>query len=89
MSSGLQEERTELAWLRTMLSCWAAALIAAKISFPVGTLAIMGPVAVTTVAHLRRRRLKGGGSPPPALPPAAAALVAASCVIIAIAGLFM
>lgn len=88
MSSGLQEERTDLAWRRTMLSCWAAALLAMKIAFPAGTVAVVGPVAVTAIALARRRRLRTGGSPP-ALSPTAAMLVVAACLVIAIAGVLI
>ena len=88
MSSGLQGERTELAWSRTILSCWAAALIVMKIAFPGGSVALIAPVTVTAIGWVRRRRLKSVAVPP-ALPDAAAALVAAACVVIAIAGVLM
>jgi hypothetical protein len=83
MSSGLQSQRTELAWLRTMLSSWAVALLTARAAFPVGVLALTGPVAVTAIAHARRRRLKDDGIPP-ALTRGGAMLVAAACIVIAL-----
>ena len=88
MSSGLQGERTELAWLRTMLSSWMAGLIATKVSFPQGILALVAPVAVTVVTCVRRRRLKGVA--PPALTARAAALTVGACAAVAaVAGLFI
>ncbi|MCO6007642.1 DUF202 domain-containing protein [Actinoallomurus purpureus] len=85
MSSGLQAQRTELAWLRTTLSSWAVGLLALKIAFPVGAVALLGPLAVTVVAHRRRRRLRAYGVPPP-LSRAEGMLVAGACAVIAIAG---
>jgi amino acid permease len=87
MSSGLQGERTELAWLRTLLSAWASALIVMKIVFPLGIVAVIGPAAVTVIAWRRRRWLKE--AVPPALPYEAAALVSAACVVVAVAAMFM
>jgi hypothetical protein len=84
MSSGLQSQRTELAWLRTTLSAWAVTAIAARVDLPVGMLAVAGPVAVTLIAYARRRRLREKVLPP-ALAPAEAAPVAAACVLIALA----
>lgn len=83
MSAGLQRQRTELAWLRTMLSSWAVAVLTARVAFPVGIIAVTGPVAVTAIAHARRRRLSAEGTPP-ALPCGVALLVAAACVVIAL-----
>ncbi|MFL6052644.1 MAG: DUF202 domain-containing protein [Actinoallomurus sp.] len=85
MSSGLQAQRTELTWLRTTLSCWAVGLLTLKIAFPVGAVALLGPLIVTVVAYRRRRRLRAYGEPP-ALSPAEAALLAGACMVIAIAG---
>ena len=85
MSSGLQAERTELAWLRTTLSCWAVGLIALKIVFPVGAPVLLGPMIVTVVAHRRRRRLRARGVPSP-LSRTEGMLVAAACVAIAVIG---
>jgi lysylphosphatidylglycerol synthetase-like protein (DUF2156 family) len=83
MSGGLQSERTELAWLRTMLSSWAVAVLTARTAFPVGMIAVTGPVAVTVIAHRRRRRLAEAGTPP-SLRPATAILLAAACAAIAV-----
>jgi uncharacterized membrane protein YidH (DUF202 family) len=88
VSSGLQAERTELAWLRTMLSCWVVALIVMRVAFPEGTVAVLAPVVVTVIGWRRRRRLKGSGVPS-ALPYAAAALIAGTCTLVAIAGVLM
>lgn len=81
MSAGLQSQRTELAWLRTMLSSWAVAVLTARTAFPVGMIAVTGPVAVTVIAHRRRRRLAESGTPP-SLRPGTAILLAASCTVI-------
>jgi hypothetical protein len=86
--SGLQRQRTELAWLRTMLSSWAVAVLTTRLAFPLGVIALTGPVAVTAIAHARRRRLSGDDTPP-ALPPYVAMLVAVACVMIAVAALVL
>ena len=83
MSDGLQQQRTELAWLRTMLSSWAVAVLTTRVAFPLGIIAVTGPVAVTVIAHARRRRLSRDGTPP-VLPRAMAMVVAAACVAIAL-----
>ncbi|MEV5706296.1 DUF202 domain-containing protein [Actinoallomurus sp. NPDC052274] len=85
MSSGLQAQRTELAWLRTALSCWAVGLLAVKIAFPVGVVALPGPLVVTVVAYRRRRWLRGPGEPP-TMTRMEGVLVAGACAWIAIAG---
>jgi hypothetical protein len=85
MSSGLQRQRTELAWLRMILSCWAVAVLTARVTFPVGILAVTGPVAVTAIAQARRRRLRGEGTPP-TLSRVVAVLVVVACVVTAVAG---
>ncbi len=87
MSSGLQGERTELAWLRTMLSAWAAALLAMKIVYPLGLVAVIAPATVTVIAWRRRRWLKE--QVPPALPYEAALLMSAGCVVVALAAMFV
>jgi uncharacterized membrane protein YidH (DUF202 family) len=84
MSSGLQSQRTELAWLRTTLSAWAVTAILTRVNFLVGMFAIAGPVAVTLIAHARRRRLREERLPS-TLAPAEAMTVAAACVLIALA----
>jgi uncharacterized membrane protein YidH (DUF202 family) len=84
MSAGLQRQRTELAWLRTMLASWAVAVLTTRMAFPLGVIAMTGPVAVTAIAHARRRRLNRDG-PPPTLPRSVAMLVAAACVMITVA----
>jgi uncharacterized membrane protein YidH (DUF202 family) len=84
MSSGLQSQRTELAWLRTTLSAWAVTAIAARVNFLVGMFAVAGPVAVTLIAHARRQRLRKERLPP-ALAPAEAVTVTVACVLIALA----
>jgi lysylphosphatidylglycerol synthetase-like protein (DUF2156 family) len=81
---GLQEQRTELAWLRTMLSSWAVAVLTARTAFPIGIIAVSGPMAVTVIAHARRRRLREEGTPP-ALTRTVAMLLAVACVVIAVA----
>ncbi|WP_433182047.1 DUF202 domain-containing protein [Actinoallomurus sp. CA-150999] len=84
MSSGLQAQRTELAWLRTTLSCWAVGLLAFKIAFPVGAAALLGPVTLTVVAY-RRRRLLRTEAPPP-MSRVQGVLAVGTCLVIAIAG---
>lgn len=88
MSSGLQSQRTELAWLRTMLSSWAVAVLTARVAFPVGIIAVTGPVAVTVIAHRRRRRL-AGESTPLALSRGTAILVAAACAAIGVVAVLL
>jgi uncharacterized membrane protein YidH (DUF202 family) len=83
MSSGLQVQRTELAWLRTTLSCWAVALLTAKIAFPYGTLALGGPIIVSAINYERRRRLRGD-HPPPRLSYTEAFVLLVACVVLAI-----
>lgn len=83
-ASGLQSQRTELAWLRTVLSSWAVAALTARMAFPVGIIAVTGPVAVTVIAHARRRRLRKKGVPPE-LSRRAAVLLAVACVLVAVA----
>ena len=85
MSSGLQAQRTELAWLRTALSCWAVGLLAFKIAFPVGAVALLAPAILTVVAYRRRRLLRADGVPPP-LSSVQGVLAVGACVVIAIAG---
>jgi hypothetical protein len=82
--SGLQRQRTELAWLRTVLSSWAVAALTARTAFPVGIVAVTGPVAVTVIAHARRRRLRENAVPP-TLSRTAAVLLAVACALIAVA----
>jgi uncharacterized membrane protein YidH (DUF202 family) len=79
--SGLQRQRTELAWLRTVLSSWAVAALTARTAFPIGIVALTGPVAVTAIAHARRRRLREDGAPAP-LSRTVAMLLAVACVVI-------
>lgn len=86
MNSGLQAERTELAWLRTMVSCWAVGLLALKVVFPFGALALTAPVVLTVIGHRRRRLLRGRGVPPP-LSRAKGIVVAMACVVIVITAL--
>jgi hypothetical protein len=81
-TGGLPGQRTELAWLRTILSSWAVAALAARTAFPIGVIAVAGPVAVTVIAHARRRRLRQDGAPPP-LPRTVAMLLAVACVMVA------
>ncbi|MCO5991835.1 hypothetical protein [Actinoallomurus rhizosphaericola] len=88
MSSGLQAQRTELTWLRALLSSWAAGLLAVKIAFPAGAVALLGPLAVTAVAYRRRRWLRGHAEPPP-MSPVEGLLLAGACVWVAIAGVLM
>ena len=88
MTGGLQRQRTELAWLRTMLSSWAVAVLTARTAFPIGIVAVTGPVAVTVIAHARRRRLRHEKTPPP-LSRTLALLLAVACVVIAMAAASM
>jgi Mg2+/citrate symporter len=83
MSSGLQVQRTELAWLRTTLSGWAVALLTAKIAFPYGTLALAGPIIVSAVNYGRWRQLRDE-YPPPRLSRTGAGLLTVACVILAV-----
>lgn len=85
MSAGLQAERTELAWRRTTLSSWAVALLAARISFPLGAVALAGPLTLTAIFFARRRRLRSTGAPP-VLSRTEAAVAVLACVVIAGAG---
>jgi lysylphosphatidylglycerol synthetase-like protein (DUF2156 family) len=85
MTSGLQRERTDLAWLRLVLSCWAMVVLTARVTLPVGVLAVTGPAAVTAIAEVRRRRLRGDGTPR-TLSPAAAMLMVIACMMTAVAG---
>lgn len=87
MNSGLQGQRTELAWLRTMLSSWAVAVLTARVAFPVGIIALTGPVAVTAIGHARRRWLRD--EPPPALSRVVAALMVTACAGIVVAAALM
>lgn len=84
MSPGLQGQRTELTWLRTTLSSWAVAVLTARMAFPVGVIAMTGPVAVTVIAHRRRRRLRA--ATPPALDRATVILLAAAFTVVALTG---
>jgi hypothetical protein len=84
MTGGLQRQRTELTWLRTMLSSWAVAVLTARTALPIGIVAMTGPVAVTVIAHARRRRLRQEKTPPP-LSRTLALLLAVACVVIALA----
>ncbi|MEV0404704.1 DUF202 domain-containing protein [Actinoallomurus sp. NPDC050550] len=84
MSSGLQAQRTELAWLRTTLSCWAVGLLAFKIAFPVGAVALLAPVTLTVVAYRRRRLLRT--DVPPSMSRVQGVLAVGTCLVIAIAG---
>jgi hypothetical protein len=88
MSAGLQEQRTELSWLRTIVSSWAVAVLTARVAFPLGIIAVTGPVAVTAIAHARRRRLSRDGTPP-VLSPAMAMLVTAACLAIALTAVLL
>jgi hypothetical protein len=84
VSSGLQGQRTELTWMRTTLSSWAVAVLTARMAFPVGVIAVTGPVAITAIAHARRRRLRTSGPPPP-LSRGTALLLSVAGVTIALA----
>lgn len=83
MSSGLQVQRTELAWLRTTLACWAVALLAAKIAFPYGMVSLGGPIVVSAINYVRWRRLRDDHPPAP-LSRAGAGLLTVACVLLAI-----
>jgi hypothetical protein len=83
VSPGLQTQRTELTWSRTTLSSWAVAALTARVAFPAGIIAVIGPVAVTALAHARRRRLRTG-DPPPVLSRRAVLLVAGAHMVIAL-----
>jgi lysylphosphatidylglycerol synthetase-like protein (DUF2156 family) len=85
MNSGLQRQRTDLAWLRLILASWVVVVLAARIALPVGVLALIGPVAVTAVAQVRRRRLRDDGTPP-ALSRGVAVMMVVACVLTAVAG---
>ena len=88
MSDGLQRQRTELSWLRTTLSAWAVAALLVRLDFPVGVLAVTGPVAVTMIASAQRRRLgeaDAGGT----LTRRAALLLTAACTLIALTGVLL
>lgn len=86
MSSGLQGERTELAWLRTTLASWAAALITLRAVFPSGAVALVGSATVTVVACVRRRRLSEPGVPA-VLSIGVALFLSCACVLVALVGL--
>lgn len=88
VSSGLQVQRTELAWTRTTLASWALALLTAKIAFPAGTLALAGPVVVSAIAYRRRRRLRSE-PPPPSLSRAEAGMLALACAVAAVGSLLV
>ena len=88
MSPGLQGQRTELAWLRMTLSSWTVTALTVRLAFPLGLLAVTGPLALTAVAHARRRRLRAGGTPP-ALSRRVAMLTAAACALIALGGVLL
>lgn len=86
--AGLQSQRTELAWLRTMLSSWAVAVLTARTAFPVGMIAVTGPVAVTVIAHRRRRRLAGSVTPP-SVSRGTVLLLAAACAAIGVTAVLL
>jgi hypothetical protein len=71
--------------MRTTLSCWAVGLLAFKIAFPVGAVALLAPVTMTVVAYRRRRLLRADGVPPP-MSRLQGVLAVGTCLVIAIAG---
>jgi hypothetical protein len=85
VNSGLQRQRTDLAWLRLVLASWAVVVLTARVALPVGVLALIGPLAVTAVAQARRRRLRDDATPS-ALSRGVAVLMVAACVLTAVAG---
>lgn len=85
MSAGLQDERTELAWSRTALTCWVVALITLRTGLPWSAVALIAPVTMTVIALARRRHL-ASASVPAALDDGVAAVMAAACALVAIVG---
>jgi Mg2+/citrate symporter len=83
MRHGLQVQRTELAWVRTTLSCWAVALLTTKIAFPYGALSLAGPTIVSAINYMRWRRLRED-HPPRRLSVAEAGLLTVACVVLAV-----